>query len=76
MKKLDRIEREWIESWTVEEAVAVYEFCTMMQDHLWQQHEIALNEHILEREGRHDPDYVLDQDRQQNLTLPFDDIPF
>ena len=77
MKKLNRIEREWIESWTVEEAVAIYEFCTMMQDHLWLHHEIALSEHIFEREGRGDPSYVREQECEQNLDLPFnDDIPF
>ena len=76
MKTLNRLEREWIESWTVEEAVAVYEFCTMMQDHLWQQHELALSEHILEREGRGEPDYLRDREGEQNLDLPFDDIPF
>lgn len=74
MKTLNKVEAEWIESWTVEEAIAVNEFCTLMQDYLWRLDEIALDEHVLEREGLGDPRYV--GDHEQNLELPFDDNPF
>jgi len=77
MRRLDRIEREWIDSWTVEEAVAVYEFCTMMQDHLWQRHEIALSEQVFEREyGDERTGEPHDREPEHNLDLPLDEIPF
>lgn len=76
MSQLNRYEREWIESWTVEQALAVYEFCHLMQDYLWHHHQIALSDHLFDPEATDESCHTGEQSQEQNMELPFDDIPF
>jgi len=76
MRQLNRYEREWIDSWTVEEALAVYEFCHLMQEHLWSHHRIAFSDHVFDPEATGDSRDKGEQTQEQSLELPFDDIPF
>jgi len=66
MKQLNAAETDWIESWTIEEALAIYEFCTLMQDHLWRLHEVDITERFFdtERNPFEDPRF------ESNLELP------
>lgn len=72
--KLHDKEISLIEQWSVDEAIAVYEFSTLVQDHLWRLHRYELREHLCSREDTGDP--LSDEDivYLKNLQLPFDDL--
>lgn len=70
-----------IATWSTEQAIAVYEFCTLVQDALWQRHAEALFDHL---HGRGEVDGPLSPEDiehalQMHLRLePMfdDDLPF
>lgn len=67
---------ELTERWTPEQLLAAYDFCCLMSDTLWQQHEQTLLEQMVERdrEGAEEP---VSGQRHDSPELPFDDpIPF
>ena len=64
-----------LDDWTIEEALAIYDFCARMTDVLWASHGDELLERMLQR-----PDhggFVLTScaGTEENLELPFDDEP-
>jgi len=72
MKQLNAAETDWIESWTIEEALAIYEFCMLTQDHLWRLHEIDITERFFDTAPNPYSENYIDK----NLELPLDDNLF
>lgn len=69
--------RELTQQWTPEQLLAAYDFCCLMSDTLWQQHEDTLLELMVERDRISDTFNQLSGEPNDNLELPFDDpIPF
>lgn len=67
---------ELTERWTPEQLLAAYDFCCLMSDTLWQQHEDTLLEQMVERD-REKTEEPINGQYHDNLELPFDDpIPF
>ena len=68
--------RELTQQWTPEQLLAAYDFCCLMSDTLWLQHEDVLLELMVERDRISDNTPCIG-DQNDNLELPFDDlIPF
>ena len=81
MRRLNDVEHEWIDSWTVEEAVAVWEFCELMKENLWRRHGLALCDEFVaeldDEDAADEPDDggvgARDGHGEENLELPFED---
>lgn len=68
---------ELTQQWTPEQLLAAYDFCCLMSDTLWQQHEDKLLELMVERDRISDNNNRSGCQQIDNLELPFDDpIPF
>lgn len=76
MRKLHDTETAIIENWSVDEAIAVYEFSTLVLDHLWRLHSYELREHLYSREDTTAAEPLSEQDMAylMNLQLPLDDL--
>ena len=59
---------ELMQNWTPEQLLAVYDFCRLMSEAIWQQHEDTLLEQMIDSDRESD---LLDNN--DNLELPFDD---
>jgi hypothetical protein len=69
--------QELTQQWTPEQLLAAYDFCCLMSDTLWQQHEDTLLELMVERDRISDNNNRSGCQQSDNLELPFDDpIPF
>lgn len=67
---------ELTQHWTPDQLLALYDFCRLMEEVLWQRHEDTLLEQMIirDQENGFEP---FSSHRQENLELPFDDpIPF
>lgn len=62
-------------NWTPQQVLAVYDFCRLMSDAIWQQHEDTLLNQMVAED--HQSAHELDDTRSDNLELPFNDVePF
>ena len=64
---------ELMQNWTPQQLLAVYDFCRLMSEGIWQQHEDTLLQLMIEldRDTESEP---LDNNTGDNLELPFDDV--
>lgn len=58
-----------IGSWSAEQAIAVYEFCTLVQEGLWRRHARALFDHLHERGEVDGPLSAEELEREVQLHL-------
>jgi len=62
------------ETWSSAQKLAVYDFCRLLSETLWQQYQDELLDEMLREDQRHGFDLMRDADNA-NLELPFDDDP-
>lgn len=65
---------ELMQSWTPSQLLAVYDFCQMMSEQIWQQHEDALLDQMMEADRERGHELLDNSIQSENLELPFDDI--
>lgn len=62
-----------IDTWSIEQKLAVYDLCRLISESLWEQDRDALLEAMI----RDDRERGIARDNNLNLELPFeDDLPF
>lgn len=59
-------------SWTPQQLLAVYDFCKLMAEHIWQEHEQVLINQMIQADQQHEPKRC-SHTTDVNLELPFDD---
>ena len=65
-----------MKTWSPEQKLAVYDFCRLISEMLWQQDRDCLLEAMIRDDQEHGFDHAYDLDHP-NLELPFDDdLPF
>ena len=65
-----------METWSPEQRLAVYDFCRLISETLWQHDHDRLLEAMIRDDQARGFDHAYDLDNQ-NLELPFeDDLPF
>lgn len=68
---------ELMQNWSPEQLLAVYDFCKLMSEAIWQQHEDVLLEQMIDSDREREADLLERQTDNGNLELPFDDnTPF
>ena len=66
-----------IDEWTPAQKLAVYDFCRLISETLWQQYQTALLDEMIRLDRDNGFEHLYHQD-DRNLELPFDDeeLPF
>jgi hypothetical protein len=65
-----------MDTWSPEQRLAVYDFCRLISEILWQHDRDGLLEAMIRDDRDHGFDHAYDLDHR-NLELPFeDDLPF
>lgn len=65
-----------MDQWTPGQALAVYDFCRLLTETLWQRYQDVLLEEMIEIDRAHGFEHIHGND-EENLDLPFDDdLPF
>ena len=65
-----------METWSIEQKLAVYDLCRLISESLWQQDRDGLLEAMIRDDHKRGFDHTGDLDNP-NLELPFeDDLPF
>ena len=65
-----------METWSIEQKLAVYDLCRLISESLWQQDRDGLLEAMIRDDHKRGFDHTDDLDNP-NLELPFDDdLPF
>jgi len=68
---------ELMQNWTPEQLLAVYDFCRLMSEAIWLQHEDTLLEQMIDSDQAGKSGLQAQQTDHLNLELPFnDDTPF
>ena len=67
---------EKLDTWTPEQLLAVYDFCQMMGETIWQLRSEDLVDHLRRKENASATNWPATVE-EENLPLPFDDdLPF